>query len=157
MSVQPLKAATVEVISSETMVNLALISGLILNLLLVIAIIYLISKTAKLKKSNGYIQESTTRPSTKKLAEQTVGQVIEKKILALAAARGGTLSVVETAYHAKLSLELSERALESFTSRGFAEIKENKGARIYHFQGILTEYEKVTAKSLDDLLDDRFS
>lgn len=51
MSVQPLKAATVEVISSETMVNLALISGLILNLLLVIAIIYLISKTAKLKKA----------------------------------------------------------------------------------------------------------
>ncbi|SFK94279.1 hypothetical protein SAMN03159341_102293 [Paenibacillus sp. 1_12] len=157
MSVQLLTAATADGKSTDTLLKFILISGFILNALLLAALIYLIINTAKLKKSTGFIQEPAIRSSTKKLAEPNVGQVIEKQILALASERGGTLSVVETAYFTKLSLELSHRALESFVTRGFAEIKEKKGATLYHFQGILTEYEKVTAKSLDDLLDDRYS
>ncbi|MEK3721608.1 hypothetical protein [Paenibacillus sp. FSL H8-0034] len=152
-----LLTTTAGVQSSETLAIYIFISGFILNGLLLAALIYLLYNISKLKKNPGFISEPTARPSTKKPAEQGVGQVIEKQILTLASKRGGNLSVVETAYYTKLSLELSERALVSFVTRGFAEIKEKKGACIYHFQGILTEYEKVTAKSLDDLLDDRFS
>jgi hypothetical protein len=136
-------------------VMIALIGGGLLNALLLAAIIYLIYKLVRVKKNSGIIIKPAVRQRSNKLAEQSVGQLIEKQILNLASARGGILSVVETAYYTKLSLEISERALVSFASRGYAEIQGRNGSPLYHFQGILTEYEKVTAKSLNDLLEEK--
>jgi hypothetical protein len=156
MSVQILAATTAKAQSiSDANIKFVLIGGGCLNVLLFIAMIYLIYRLVQVKKNSGKITESAVRQRPKKLAEQSVGQVIEKQILNLASVRGGTLSVVETAYYTKLSIEISERALDSFATRGYAEITDENGAQLYHFQGILTEYEKVTAKSLNDLLEEK--
>ncbi|WP_240414041.1 hypothetical protein [Paenibacillus periandrae] len=155
MSLLVLTATTAKASSmSDTEVKSILIGGSCLNALLLIALIYLIYRLAQLKRNDGKTLQHSPKERPRRLTEQSVGQVIERQILNLAAERGGTLSIVETAYHTKLSTEISERALESFVRRGHAQIKDRNGAALYYFPGMLTEYEKVTARPLSDLLDE---
>jgi hypothetical protein len=130
MSVQFLAAttATASTVSDEDM-KAILTGGIVFNVLLLIAIIYLSYRLIQLKMNGGNMPESAVRQCPRMRNQHNVGQVIEKQILNLAAVRGGILGVVETAYHTKLPLDIAETALESFVNRGFAEIQDRNGAQ----------------------------
>jgi hypothetical protein len=85
-----------------------------------------------------------------------INKDIEKQLLQLAYSRKGVLTVIDVSLNTEMALEAAQEALEYMVKQGHVKMKiAENGTVLYHFPGILTDKDKKSAKSLDDLLEEK--
>ena len=76
----------------------------------------------------------------------------QHRLLKLAREKGGSLTVLEAATDARMTVEKAEEILRELAARGHAEVRiSDSGLIVYHFPEILRWEEKHWAKPVDEL------
>ena len=100
---------------------------------------YLIKKSTQIRKNLSAQKENMTE------------QMMERKILQIAAELGGKVTPSEIALKTHISLEKANACLQNMQEGGYAELEvSQQGAIIYHFRGFLSSDDRQNTMGLLD-------